>query len=84
MKTPSPQNFDDLKVFTTDMLDIIVTTEIKLNNFLVSQLHIGGFSIPNRLKIEIGIGTVQLFMSGKTSLAEFCQDVVSRRAVKDY
>ena len=82
MKTPSPQNFDDLKVFMTDMFDIIVTTETKLNNFLVSQLHIGGFSMPHRLKIEIGMGTVQLFMPGKTLLATFCQDVVSRRTVK--
>ena len=84
MKTSSPQNFDGLKVFTTDMLDIIVTTETKLNNFLVSQLHVGGFSIPHRLKIEIGMATVRLFMSGKTSLAKFCQYVVSRRTVKDY
>ena len=50
----------------TDMFVIIVTTEAQLNNFPVSQLHIGGVSIPHRLKIEIAIGTVQLFMSGKT------------------
>lgn len=68
----------------TDMFVIIVTTEAQLNNFPVSQLHIGGVSIPHRLKIEIAMGTVQLFMSGKTSLAKFCQDVVSRRAVKNY
>ena len=50
----------------TDMFVIIVTTEAQLNNFPVSQLHIGGFSKPHRLKIEIAMGTVQLFMSGKT------------------
>ena len=66
IKTSSPQNFNDLKVRMTDMFVIIVTTEAQLNNFPVSQLHIGGFSIPHRLKIEIAMGTVQLFMSGKT------------------
>ena len=45
-----PKTFDDLKGLVTWRLNILIITEIKLDNtFPVSQFHIDGYSKPCRL-----------------------------------
>ena len=55
--------FDDLKVLMTDMFDILVITETKLDNtFPVSQFHIERFSIPYRLDRNRNGGGVTVYV----------------------
>ena len=76
--------FDDMKMLMTGMFDALVITKTKLDNtFPVSQFHIDGFSVPYRLSRNRNGGGV-IFMSQETSLTNFCQNIVSRMALKDY
>ena len=45
-----PYKFDDLKILTSGMFDILLITEKKLGDtYLMSQFHKDGYSMPYRL-----------------------------------